>query len=328
MKRMVCCWFVLGVLVVVAGWASTAAAKEKTVGLMWVGTLDQQTERVTKDTMSNRVAAGFLRRVRDIAPDAKIEMRRDVPSYREATRLFNVFQSEADGLVFLGSGGAAFLAKAGPKIPCFVGGCNDPTQLGAVKNPAAPEGNITGVTYHIPYEKRFQTIKELFPAVKSVALIVEKGHPGGEIDREGTREQCRKLGLTYSEVVAGGMDDLVAGVRTILGKVDLIIISSTGLVMDNTVTIATVANKTKTPMFSYAEKPVTTGAVAGLAARDEYLGERLADSVVDVVVKGKPVSQVPVRTDPEPVIMVNEGMRTMLGLTFPEAIMKRAILVK
>ncbi|MEW6348160.1 MAG: ABC transporter substrate binding protein [Thermodesulfobacteriota bacterium] len=321
-------WFLLGILVGALGCEPIAMAKEKTVALMWVGNLDQRTERVTKDTMSNRVATGLLRRLRDLAPEVKVELRRDVPSYREATRLFNVFQSEVDGLVFLGSGGAQFLAKANPKIPCFVGGCNDPKRLGALKNLAAPDGKITGVTYYLPYEKRFELIKVLFPAAKSIGLIAEKGHPGGAIDREGTREQCLKHGMAYSEVVAGGLAELIEGTRTILGKVDLIIVSSTGLTMDNTVTLVTEANKSKTPLFSYAEKPVTTGAVAGLAVRDEFLGERLADSVVEVVAKGKPVSQIPVKTDPDPAIMINEGMRTMLGLTFPRDIMSRAVVVK
>ena len=66
------------------------------------------------------------------------------------------------------------------------------------------------------------------------------------------------------------------------------------------------------------------GAVAALAARDEYLGEQLADSVVDVVVKGKPVSQVPVKMDPNPPLFVNEHMMTMLELRFPASVMKTA----
>ena len=98
--------------------------------------------------------------------------------------------------------------------------------------------------------------------------------------------------------------------------------------MDHTVNLVTEANKTKTPIFSYAEKPVAMGAVAGLVVRDEYLGERLAESVVDVVLRGMPVSQVPVKTDPEPLILVNKEMKSMLGLTFPEEIMKKAKLVK
>ena len=46
------------------------------------------------------------------------------------------------------------------------------------------------------------------------------------------------------------------------------------------------------------------------------------------MVRGKPVAQVPVKTDPEPLILVNEQMKSMLGLTFPEEIMKKAQMVK
>jgi putative ABC transport system substrate-binding protein len=73
---------------------------------------------------------------------------------------------------------------------------------------------------------------------------------------------------------------------------------------------------------------VKSGAVAGVAADDFKLGGMLAESVVDVVVKGKPVSQVPVKIDPDPRISVNESIMRTLGLTFPDTIMKKAEIVK
>jgi putative ABC transport system substrate-binding protein len=233
-----------------------------------------------------------------------------------------------DGIVFLRSSGAQFLATVDPKVPCFVGGCNNPAELGTIKNLNAPEGKITGVTYFIPYEKRFEIIRSLFPNTKRIGLLVERGHASTPIEQQGIREQCERLGITYNEVVASNLKELLDGTRQLSGRVDLFIISSTRLVMDNIVNLLPVLNPAKIPTFSFAEEPVKAGAVAGVAADDAKLGKFLAESVVDVVVKGKPVSQVPVKTDPDPRISINETMMNSLGLKFPDAVLKKAELVR
>jgi putative ABC transport system substrate-binding protein len=200
--------------------------------------------------------------------------------------------------------------------------------LGTVKNLDAPEGKITGVTYFIPYEKRFEIILTLFPQVKRMALLAERGHPGSPIEQKGTREECAKRGLNYTEVVAGDLNELIDGAKRLVGMVDLIIITNTRLVMDNTVNLLQITNPAKVPMFSYADTPVKSGAVAGLAADDYRLGGMLAESVVDVLIREKPVSQVPVKMDPEPRISINQAMMRALGLQFPEAVLKKAEVIQ
>ena len=115
------------------------------------------------------------------------------------------------------------------------------------------------------------------------------------------------------------------GVAKFAGKVDIFIIGNAALAIDNTVSILAAANRTRTPIFSFAEKPVKAGAVVGMVADDTKLGSMLADSVVDVVINGKPVSKVPVKTDPAPKILINKAMMQDLGLKFPEEILQRAV---
>lgn len=295
--------------------ASVASAKE--VAVIWD----------TKSAMPSNVAMGFLPKVRQLAPDLKIQLHRELRNMEEAKRVFEECEPKVDGIVFLRSSGAQYLSKITPKVPCFVGACNNPAELGVIKNLNAPEGMVTGVTYFIPYEKRFNIIMSLFPNVKSLALLVEKGHPSGPVEQAGTREECRRRGIAYKEVVASNLTELVRGTES-LGKVDLIIVTNTRLVMDHVTNLLPMTNATKTPIFSFADKPVHSGAVAGVAADDMKLGAMLADSVVDVVVRDKPIAQVPVKMDPEPKITINEGMMRSLGLHFPESILKTAVILQ
>ncbi len=297
---------------------TTVNAAEKKIAVMWEG----------KSGMTKRVHSGFLTKMKEIAPGLELTTKREIANMKEAEGIFREFEKTMDGIVFLRSSGAEFLATANPKIPCFVGGCNNPMYLGAIKNLNAPEGNITGVTYFIPYEKRFEIIKLLFPNTKSVCLLLQKGHPATSIEQEGTRMECERLKLKYEEVVAENSKQLIEGAQKFQGKVDLFLISSTALVMDNTVSLVAVANSSKIPLFSFAEGRAKLGAVAELAADDEKLGAMLAESVVDVVVNKKPISKVPVKMDPDPKIIVNQSIMQLMGLKFPDAILQKAELIK
>jgi len=296
----------------------TACSQNRRIAIIWD----------TKSEMVNRVVMGFLAKLRGLAPDLDVKQYRQLKDMKEAGEVFRQCEDTMDGIVFLRSSGAQYLATVSPKVPCFVGACNNPAELGVIKNLNAPEGKVTGVTYFIPYAKRFEIIKSLFPTVKSVVILVEKGHPSGPIEAQGTREQCERLGITYNEVVASDLNSLLEGTKKLAPTVNLIIISNNRLIMDNITNLLPIFNATKTPTFSFADAPVKAGVVAGVAADDMKLGGLLAESVVDVVVKGKSISQVPVKMDPYPKISINEAMMRSLGLKFPEAILRNAQLVR
>ncbi|MEW6114531.1 MAG: ABC transporter substrate binding protein [Thermodesulfobacteriota bacterium] len=318
MKIAVVCGLLASVLLVTVLGPTGSAAAEKQVAVIWEG----------KSGMTKRVQMGFMHRMRAIGPEVKIINRVELPSMQDAEKAFRELEPTVDGIVFLRSSGAKFLGKANPKVPSFVGGCNNPVDLGAVKQLDAPDGNVTGVTYFIPYEKRFEVLKKMFPTAKSVGIVLQKGHPATPIDQKGTKEQCDRLGLTYQEVVAENANQLLQGAEALADKVQVLIISATGLVIDNTVNLVGIQNRKKVPLFSYAEGRAKLGALAELAARDEELGSMLADSVVDVVVKGKRVAQVPVKMDPKPSLVINDGIAKMLNVSVPAELQGQVQLVQ
>ncbi len=315
MKR--CFATIFAVLGFVCLMGSTTISEGKEISVIWD----------TKSAMVNELLMGFLATMRNVAPDLKITMYRERPNMEGAKKVFQQCEDQVDGIVFLRSSGAEYLASVTPQVPCFIGACNNPVDLGAVKNLTAPEGKVTGVTYFIPYNVRFNIIKRLFPNIKRVALLVEKGHPSGPIEQAGTSAECKQLGISYTEVVASSLKQLLEETRN-LGAVDLIILTNTRLVMDNVTSLLTITNPNKTPIFSYADKPVKSGALAGIAADDLKLGGLLAESVVDVIIKNKPISQVPVKLDPQPKLTINEGMMKSLGFNFPETILKEATIIR
>lgn len=300
------------------GFPIGAEAVEKRIGVLWEG----------QSLAPDDVFLGLSAKLKETAPETKITLRRNLKDIAEAGKVFHEFESTMDGIVFLRSTGAQFLATVDPKVPVFVGACNNPAELGAVKNLNTPEGQITGVTHFVPFETRFKILTGLFPNVKSVALLLEKGHPGTAVDDEGTRAQCKKLGIAYHPVIAANVTEMIEEMKKLRGKVDLFVISTTKLPFSNVTAIVGEGMATKTPVFSYFSGCAKKGAVADLFIDQIRQGQMLAESVTDVLLKEKPVAQVPVKLERNPTLVINESSMRLLGLNFPDAILKEAQIVK
>ena len=304
--------FVLAIAVCPLGSGIFAEGDGKKIGLMWIG----------KSGMADTVARGFLERLKEIASDVEVEVKMNLADMEEGARVFHSFEQGKDGIVFLRSTGARFMGKNPPAVPSFFGGCTNPVVLGALKNIEAPEGKVTGVTYYLPHDLSFDAIQSLFPRVKKIGLLLEKGHPGAHIDQQGTRAVCGKRDIEYQEAICATKQELVLAVKKMRGKVDLMIIGNQALIIDNARMIVTVAEDT--PVVSYSKKAIEAAALAGLVPSDFKLGRMLADSVVDVVVRGKKVKDVPVKTDPIPSLLINRRTMEKMKLEFPPEIMKTA----
>ena len=148
------------------------AANATEIGVAWAG----------KSGMSNRVNAGFAQGMKELAPDIKIEYQKELGSVDDLAQVAAKWEKEKDGMVLLRSNAAKWLGKNPPAIPTFIGGCNNPKQLGAIKDLQSPEGRITGVTYYLPVDTQFDIFQAIIPNLKSVLLLLGAANPSAPID--------------------------------------------------------------------------------------------------------------------------------------------------
>jgi putative tryptophan/tyrosine transport system substrate-binding protein len=292
------------------------AAGATEIGVAWAG----------KSGMTNRVTAGFDKGMKELAPDIKIEYKKELGSVDELAEVAGKWGKEKNGMVLLRSTAAKWLGQNPPAIPTFIGGCNNPMQLGAVKNLEAPEGNITGVTYSLPIDTQFEIFQAIIPDLKSLLLLLEKGHPSCPIEQAETKAVCEKLGIAYHERSCATWEEAVKAVDEFKGKVSVIIIGNQGMNIDNAENIVKAAGNT--PVLSYSAKPVKVGALGGFVADDGKLGYMLAESVVAVLKNGKSVKEVAVKVDPEPKFYINTKTAEALKLDIPYTILETATVVQ
>jgi putative ABC transport system substrate-binding protein len=274
--------------------------------------------------MANNVMKGFAEGIK--GSGINVEYQKDLASVEELEKVIARFQKEKAGMVIMRSTGAECFLTHKPTIPTFLGACNNPGKIGVVKNVKAPEGNITGASYYIPAKLHLQVMKSILPNMKSVMLLMEKGHPSAPIEEEETRAGCAALGFEYHGKQCTSVDEIIATVKDNRDKVSVIIIGTQAMVFDNTGKIIDAAGKT--PVFAYSEKPIKNGALGGYVADDEKLGRMIAEEVIEVLVKKKPVKDVPFRFDTEPIFYLNGKTYTRLGLEIPAGVLGAAKIIQ
>jgi putative ABC transport system substrate-binding protein len=304
----------LGASVLLAASLTTAQAME--IGVAWLG----------KSGMASSVRAGFEEGMKELLPDANLEVRPDLADADTLQKAINDYETSKTAMVILRSNGAKILGKHGPKIPSFIGGANHPGQLGVISNLEAPEGNITGVTYYLDYLVRMESFMAVVPNVTKVHMLVEEGHAGSQVDIDGTLEACKTLNLTCTHSVVKGRDQALADLAGHKDASMIIIGNQAGLYDKNMG--AFLAEMGSVPVVSYAAGAVKLGALTSLAADDHQLGRLLALKVVEVVSGGKSVHDVPVGYDEDPTLLVNMATLSSLNLELEPEILEGAQLIE
>ncbi len=304
----------LCVIISIVLFCDTSFAEEKKkVGVMWIG----------KSGMAKRVITGFDQGIKDKLDKLDVEYIFEIKSKDVALPIYQRYQKEKDAVIFLRSNGLKFMIEHPPEKPTFCGGCTNPKALGAIKNLDNPEGNLTGVTYFLPATKQMDVFKNIFPKLKSVGLLNEKGHPSSSIDQMGTENACKTYGIELHIVEAVDKKEIVLGMSNLVDKVDIFIIGNQAMIIDNAKTIGVVAKNI--PVCSYAEKPIKKNqALCGLTPDDVKLGRMLAESLISVLLEGKKISDVPVKTDTNPLFMVSIPIMNKMRLKIPDNIMQDA----
>ena len=269
----------------------TLPAQPFEIGIAWQG----------QSSMTERVLRGMLDVV-ERQPNIVSDIRRDLPDRAVLENTISEFEKSKKAMVILRSNGAELLGQRGAAIPAFIGGTNNPVALGAAVSLDQPNVNITGVTYSLPVLFKLEAFQQIYPDMKKYLLLLEEGHPGSSIDAADTEEAAALLGLTGRAVYCRDLAAVLREVRE-ADQDDVIILGLQALLMDNAAGI--VAEAGDSLVFSYSERAVEAGALASIVPSDAALGRILGEMLVEHLIGGTPVDKIPIRTDPEPRLLLN-----------------------
>ena len=232
--------------------------------------------------------------------------------------------------VIVASGGTvpAIAAKAATTtIPIVFAIGEDPIKLGLVASLARPDGNLTGINFFIGElaAKRLEFLRELVPAMKRVAVLVNPANPARAENNVREAETAgHAIGLQVRIVNVSTARDINTAFATLAReRPDALFVSPDPYFTVRRVQLATLAARFAIPTSFATRDFVEAG---GLMSYGTDLNDatRQAGVYTGRVLKGAKPGDLPVvqSTKFEPVI--NHQTAQMLGLTVPPTLLTAA----
>src|SRR6266508_3571348 len=226
--------------------------------------------------------------------------------------------------VIVAPGAAA--GQATKTVPVVYMGGGDPVDLGIVKSLARPGGNVTGVTEISPEltGKRLELLKETFPKISSVAVLVRAGAPGITGQLRKLETEARALGFKLQIVKIRDADDFEKSFSSIVKqRAGALIELPNPLFHSNSKRIVEFASKNRLPTIFHSKDFVEAGGLMAYGADFVDLYRRAA-VYVDKILKGAKPADLPVEQPMKFEFIINLKTAKQIGLTIPPNVLARA----
>jgi putative tryptophan/tyrosine transport system substrate-binding protein len=217
---------------------------------------------------------------------------------------------------------AALAAKAATAtIPIVFTTGDDPVKLGLVASLNRPGGNVTGVTNLITGlgEKRLGLLRELVPAARVVATLVNPNYPDGERQVRDVETAARALGLQSIALPASNEREIDAALDTLARQsgVVLLVAADPFLMANRDRIVALAAQRAIPALYPIRDFAATGGLVSyGTDFMDSY---RRAGIYSGRILKGEKPADLPVQQSVKFELVVNLKAAKALGLSVPNS---------
>jgi ABC-type uncharacterized transport system substrate-binding protein len=211
-------------------------------------------------------------------------------------------------------------------IPIVMAIAGDPAGTGLVATLSRPGGNITGMSLQNSPElagKRLELLKEAFPGLSRVGLLVNKTLPHRDFIWRDLQRAAVSVGVKLEPFEVRGPEDFSGGLTTKGSEAfEALVVHPDPLAFNHRREIAEFGLKRKMPVaaaYGFAE--------AGcLMSFDAYWPDlfRKAATYVDRILKGAKPGDLPIEQPTEFKVIINLKTAKALGLTIPPSLLARA----
>ena len=217
--------------------------------------------------------------------------------------------------------------QATQTIPIIMPAASDPVGARFVASLARPGGNITGLTGYSPElnGKRLEILKEAFPKLSRVALLLSPNFPGSTLDLKETESAARALGLRMQPLEVRDDSDIDRSFKAMIKERADALTMFPGhpvLFVNRKKIVELAANDRLPTMYSLIEFVEAGGLM--FYGPDLLVGYRRAADYVDKILKGAKPAELPVEQPTKFDLVINLKTANQIGLTIPPNVLARA----
>ena len=219
------------------------------------------------------------------------------------------------------------VVKVAKNIPVVFSSITDPVSAGIVPKGSVPGNktgtNLTGVSDQWPVALQLQTYTEFVPKAKRWGTIYNPAESNSMLHIAAMRAAADKLGLKLVEVTIANSREVAQATKTLIGKVDAIVITSDNTAVADLGSIVKVCNENRIPLFAGDVDSVSRGAVAAYGL-DYYLVGYSAGKKAALILKGTKPGDIPWGPVEKFSLVINEKAASLQGVTLSPELIKKA----
>lgn len=213
------------------------------------------------------------------------------------------------------------------KTPVVFSSVTDPEAAGIVPKGSAPgnkTGNhITGVSDKWPVDLQMRTYAKFVPKAKTWGTIYNPTEDNSISHVRELRKAMKDLGLKLIEVHVTNVEEVEAAAKSLVGRVQAIVITADNTSIANFDTIANVCNQNRIALFTGDIDSVPKGATAAYGT-DYYLIGYSAGKKAALILKGIEPGNIPWGLVEKFSFIINKRAASLQGVSIDPDLLRRA----
>jgi putative tryptophan/tyrosine transport system substrate-binding protein len=229
-----------------------------------------------------------------------------------------------DVIVTAGAFATRAVLQATQTVPVVVAAIGDAISAGIVRNLAAPDGNVTGLTF-LNSElsaKRLELLREAFPRLRRVAVLNDVSSQSSYLEQ--TETAATRLGLQLHRLDVEAMGDLErAFLEAVRAGDEVLDVLASPFFNSNRQQLVQLAARHRLPAIYESREYALAGGFMTYG-QDLAVLFRRAAFYVDRMLKGVRPAELPWEQPTKFEFVVNLRAARALGITVPSAVLLRA----
>lgn len=177
--------------------------------------------------------------------------------------------------------------------------------------------NVTGVVDYIPPIEYINYIKMVMPNARHIGIMYNAGEANSAHMVNELKDAFEKAGLSYTLAAVSKSSDVTQAAQSLVGKVDVIFVPNDNTVVAAISSVVAVAEKHKLPVLAADFGSFASGVMGVIGYDREMLGRACAEIVLEIMEKGTPASHIPIKTQHELLMFVNQDAAKRMGYALP-----------
>ena len=208
-------------------------------------------------------------------------------------------------------------------VPVLFTAVTDAVGAGLVESNENPGKNVTGTLDMPVIADQIAVIKDVLPEAETLAILYTSSEANSAIQAEEAKAAAEALGMNVIIQTSSTSNDIPQVLASVAGTADAIYIPSDNAFANAMTTVNATAVENQLPVFVAFEAGIKEGGIATTAINYYELGKQTAAQAVRII-EGESAADIPVETQKECALVVNETFAKSVGVEIPAEILEKA----